>query len=225
MNRYLRSVLDTQKTAHVVCPEVFVQPRSFSTGSGFKTSQLAAAALSVLALSAPTGVASIYNIARSTHGLDQIPYYDIAPNDREVSGRKMRSRVRAIRIALGISVSDLSSIFGVSRQAIYKWLAGSGLSSLNQDRFDDLSLAASILAPLSGSEGWSFSRRRDRTGQTLLEALRNGKPAKLWAQDVAFLLEDEQKQRDFMNQILSSHRRSLPAARELGVPVLNEQND
>jgi transcriptional regulator with XRE-family HTH domain len=225
MNRYLRGVLDTQKTAHVVCPEVFVQPRSFSTGSGFKTSQLAAAALSVLALSAPTGVASIYSIVRSTHGLDQLPYYDIAPNDREISGRNMRSRVHAIRAALGISISDLSSIFGVSRQAIYKWLAGRGLSSFNQDRFEDLFLAAGILAPLSGSEGWSFSRRRDRAGQTLLEALRNGKPAKLWAQDIAFLLEDEQKQRDSVNQILSSQRGSLPAARELGVPVLNEQND
>jgi hypothetical protein len=126
---------------------------------------------------------------------------------------------------LGISVSDLSSIFGVSRQAIYKWLAGGGLSSLNQDKFDDLFLAAGILAPLPGSDGWSFSRRRDRAGLTLLDTLRNGKAAKAWAQDVAFLIEDEQKQRDYVNRILSSHRRSLPAARELGVPMLNEQND
>lgn len=69
-----------------------------------------------------------------------------------------------------------------------------GLSSLNQDRFEDLFLAAGILAPPSNSEGWSFSRRRNRAGLTLLEGLRSWKPAKLWAQDVAFLLEDEQKQ-------------------------------
>jgi transposase len=225
MNQYLQSALDTPKTTQVVYPDVYVQPRSFSTGSAFSTSQLAAAALCFLSLSAPTGVTSIYNIARSTHRLDQIPFYDTTMNDRGISDRNLRSRVRAMRAVLGVSISDLSFIFDVSRQAIYKWLAGGGVSSLNQDRFDDLFLAAGILAPLSSSEGWSFSRRRDRAGQTLLEALRKGKPAKLWAQDVAFLLEDEQKQREYMDQILSSHRKSLPAARELGVPVFNEQND
>lgn len=225
MNRYLGSVLETQEPAHLVYPEVFAYPRTFSTGSGFRTSHLAAVALSLLALSAPTGTASIYNIARSTQRFDQMPFCGIALNGGEIPDRNVRSRIRAIRVALGISISDLSSIFGVSRQAIYKWLAGGGLSSLNQDRFEDLFLAAGILAPMSGSEGWSFSRRRDREGLTLMEALRNGKTAKLWAQDIAFLLEDEQKQRDYVNQILSSHQRSLPAARELGVPVLNEQND
>jgi transcriptional regulator with XRE-family HTH domain len=211
--------------AHVVWPEVYVQPRTFSTGSSFKTSHLAAVALNLLALSAPTGVTSIYDIARSTQRLDQIPFYDIAPSDREIHDRSLRSRVRAIRDALGISISDLSSVFGVSRQAIYKWLAGGKLSSLNQEKLEDLFRAAAILAPMSGSEGWSFSRRRDRGGQTLLEALRNAKTAKLWAQDVAFLLKDEQEQRDLMNQILSAHGKSMPAARELGVPVLDEQND
>jgi transcriptional regulator with XRE-family HTH domain len=130
-----------------------------------------------------------------------------------------------MRAALGVSVSDLSTIFGVSRQAIYKWFAGGGLSSLNQEKLENLFLAASILAPHSKSEGWSFSRRRDRAGQTLLDVHRNGKPASLWAKDVAFLLDDEQKQRNNMNQILTSHQIPLPAPRELGVPVLNEQND
>jgi transcriptional regulator with XRE-family HTH domain len=220
MNEYLQSALDTQQPGHV-----FVHPRTSSTGSGFGTSQLATLALSLLALSAPTGTASIYNIARSAQRFDQVPFYDIALNERKTPDGNLKSRIRAIRVALGLSISDLSSIFDVSRQAIYKWLAGGGLSSLNQDRFEDLFLAAGILAPLSGTEGWSFSRRRDRAGLTLLEALRNGKAAKLWAQDIAFLLDDEQKQRNHVNQILSSHRRPLPAARELGVPVLNEQND
>ena len=221
MKQYLQSVLDMPKPASAACPEIYVHPRFLSTGSAFTSSRLAAAALSLLALSAPTGVASIYDLGRSTHRLNRIPFQD----DREISDRKLRSRARTMMAVLGLSVSDLSTVFSVSRQAIYKWFAGGGLSSLNQERFEDLFLAAGILAPLSNSEGWSFSRRRNRAGQTLLEALRNGKPATVWAQDVAFLLEDEEKQRDLMKQILSSHRQPLPAARELGVPVLNEQND
>lgn len=225
MSQYLQSVLDTPRIAQVAHPEVYVQPRTFSTGSAFTTSQLAAAALCVLALSAPTGVTSAYNLARSTQRLVQIPLYDTTTDERGISDRNLRSRVSVIRAALGVSISDLSLIFDVSRQAIYKWLAGGGLSSLNQERFEDLFLAAGILVPLSSSEGWSFNRRRDRAGQTLLGALREGKSAKLWAQDVAFLLEDERKQRGYMDQILSSHQGSLPTARELGVPVLNEQSD
>jgi transcriptional regulator with XRE-family HTH domain len=226
MNQYLQAVLDTPKSAHVVCPEVaYVHPRTSSTGSAFATSQFAALALSLLAISAPTGVASIYDLARSTQRCDQIPCYDSGLVNCENPDRNPRSRIRAIRTALGISVSDLSSIFGVSRQAIYKWLAGGAMSNLNYDKFEDLSLAAAILAPLSGSDSWSFRRRRDRAGQALLEALRNGKTAKSWAQDVAFLLQDEQQQRNYVDQLLSSHRKSLPALRELGVPVLDERND
>jgi anti-sigma factor RsiW len=115
-------------------------------------------------------------------------------------------------------------MFGVSRQAIYKWLAGGTMSSPNQDRIEDLYSAAGVLASVSSSAGWSFSRRRDRAGQTLWAAIRSGKTAKSWAQDVAFLLQDEQKQRESLSQILNSHRTALPAARELGVPVLDEQN-
>jgi len=225
MSQYLQSVLDTPTTAQVAYPQAYVHPRTFSTGSAFTTSQLAAAALCLFALSAPTGVTSVYNVARSTQPFVQIAFCDTTMGERGISDRNLRSRVSAMRAALGVSISDLSLIFDVSRQAIYKWLAGGGLSSLNQERFEDLFLAAGILAPMSSSEGWSFSRRRDRAGQTLLEALRKGRPAKLWARDVAFLVEDERKQRDYMNQILSSHRKSLPAARELGVPVLDEQND
>jgi anti-sigma factor RsiW len=47
----------------------------------------------------------------------------------------------------------------------------------------------------------------------------------LWAAEIANVLQDEQKQRIFLNQVLSSHRAPLPVARDLGVPVLNEQND
>jgi transcriptional regulator with XRE-family HTH domain len=224
MSQYLQSVLDTQEASYVVRPELYV-PRNSSTGSSFKTSHLAAVALNLLALSAPTGVASIYSIALSTQRADQIPFYYMAANDTDAPGVSLRSRIRVIKAALGISISDLSSIFGVSRQAIYKWLGGGRLSASNQEKFEDLFRAAAILAPISASENWSFSRRRDKAGQTLLEALRNAKAATLWAQDIAFLLEDEQKQRDLVNQILNSQRKSLPVARELGVPVLNEQND
>jgi transcriptional regulator with XRE-family HTH domain len=154
-----------------------------------------------------------------------MPFYDTAMSGRGVSDRNLRSRFREMRAVLGISVSDLSAIFGVSRQAIYKWVAGGRLSKPNQERFEDLFHATGVLAPLTNSDGWSFSRRRNRAGQTLLEALRSGKPAKSWAQDVAFLLEDEQRQRDYVIQILSSHGKSQPAAREFGVPVFNEQND
>jgi transcriptional regulator with XRE-family HTH domain len=205
--------------------EVVGQARTASTGSSFTTSRLAASALSLLAISAPTGVASAYDFARASQRLSQIPYYDISPTGRGASDRTLRSQVRVIREALAISISDLACILGVSRQAVYKWLGGGTMSDLNQERFEDISAAANILAPHSGSEGLILSRRRDTKGQTLLMALQNGTTSRAWAEDLAQLLQDENRQRSMLSQMIAPNQRSLPGARELGVPLLDEQLD
>jgi hypothetical protein len=99
------------------------------------------------------------------------------------------------------------------------------MSDLNQERFEDISAAANILAPHSGSEGLILSRRRDTKGQTLLMALQNGTTSRAWAEDLAQLLQDENRQRSMLSQMIAPNQRSLPGARELGVPLLDEQLD
>ena len=45
----------------------------------------------------------------------------------------------------GMSVTGLSHVFGVSRQAVYKWLEGGRLQSKHQEKLDDLAEVVNML--------------------------------------------------------------------------------
>jgi transcriptional regulator with XRE-family HTH domain len=200
------------------------QIRMASTGSCFSAANLATALL-LLALSAPTGVASGLDFARTSQRLSQIPYYEIVLTADEVAEATFPSRIRFIQKVLAVSISDLAFVLGVSRQAVYKWLSRGPVSDLNRERLEDLTAAANVLAPYAGSQALMLNRRRNIDGLTLVESLRSGASARVWAEEVSQLLIKGRNQRKMMDQMLASHRRSLPALREMGVPLLDEQDD
>ena len=198
--------------------------RTASTGSCFSATSLATAVLG-LALSAPTGVASGFDFARTSQRLSQIPYYEIVSTVGQVAEATFPSRIRLIQKVLAVSISDLASVLGVSRQAVYKWLSGGPVSDLNRERFEDLTAAANVLAPYAKTQALMLNRRRNSGGLTLVDSLRSGASARVWAEEVSQLLIQGENQRKIMNQILASHQRSLPGLREMGVPLLDEQDD
>ena len=220
-----RNLLSTSSSLVSPGGEIFLQTRMASTGSSFSTSGLIATALAWLVLTAPTGVASVYDLARSSQRLSKVPYYDVVPVEREVSASNLRSRLKEIRGALAISISEVASIMGVSRQAVYKWLSGGPMSDVNRERFDDLSLAASILAPYTVNIAQVMSKRKNGTGHDLAASLHDGITAHKWAEDVARLLNDEQSQRRIIDQVVNSHRNAPTESDDLGVPLLDEQYD
>ena len=204
--------------------DVFLRTRATSTGSSFDRSGLTATALLLLMLSAPTGINSIYNVAQSSQKPTQIPYYDVVPAELGVSVRTLRSRLKSIRQVLSISVSELADIFGVSRQAVYKWLSGGPISNLNRRKLDDLSDAAHVLAPFSDDGFQIASKRLDTAGNDLMAALRKG-TALAWANDVARAIGGGRDKRRAIDLLVSSHRRSAAAGSDLGVPLLDERTD
>jgi transcriptional regulator with XRE-family HTH domain len=199
------------------------QIRMASTGSS--AANLAETALLLLILSAPTGLASGMDFARTSQRLSQIPYYEIVPTAGEVAEASFPSRIRLIQKVLAVSISDLASVLGVSRQAVYKWLSGGPVSDLNREKFEDLTAAANVLVPYAKSQALMLNRRRNVGGLTLIDSLRSGASARVWAEEVSQTLIQGENQRKMMNQILALHRRSLPGLREMGVPILDEQDD
>jgi len=200
------------------------QIRMASTGSCFSAASMTSAIL-LLALYAPTGVASGMDFARTSQRLSQIPYYEIISTTGEVAETSFPSRIRMIQKILAVSISDIASVLGVSRQAVYKWLSGGSVSDLNREKFEDLTEAANVLAPYAKSQALMLSRRRNIGGLTLVESLQSGAPARVWAVEVSQMLIQGENQRKMMNQMLASHQRSLPGLREMGVPILDEQDD
>jgi transcriptional regulator with XRE-family HTH domain len=198
--------------------------RMASTGSCSSVTSLTTAVL-LLALSAPTGVASGLDFARTSQRLSQIPYYEIVSTVGLVAEATFASRIRIIQKVLAISISDLAFVLGVSRQAVYKWLSGGPVSYLNREKFEDLTAAANVLAPYAKTQALMLNRRRNSGGLTLVDSLRSGASARVWAEEVSQLLIQGENQRKMMNQILASHQRSLSGLREMGVPLLDEQDD
>jgi transcriptional regulator with XRE-family HTH domain len=165
------------------------------------------------------------DFARTSQRLSRIPYYEIVSSVSQVSEATFSSRIRLIQKVLAVSISDIASVLGVSRQAIYKWLSGGPVSELNREKFEDLTEAANVLAPYAKSQALMLNRRRNIGGFTLVESLRSGASAQVWAVEVSQMLIQGENQRKMMNQILASHQRSLPGLREMGVPILDEQDD
>ncbi len=206
------------------CTTIAPQTRAASTGSCFSSSCLAIAALQLILATAPTGVASTLEYARASQRLSQLPYYDLdlaAPRTAEV---KLRSQVRSLQRRLSLSISDLATILGVSRQAVYKWFAGGPISNLNRGKLDDLFLASEVLSPWTNAGTQTLSTRKDREGLTLIESVKQGRSVRTWAEEVGALLAVEREQRDVVAALIAPSQKGPPRLRELGKPALDERD-
>lgn len=201
-------------------PIVPAPVRTASTGSSFPFRCLADLALQSVAAFAPTSAISFFDFACNSRRLSQIPYYEIISLPVQID---FRSQVRFVQNVLAMSVSDLASALGVSRQSVYKWISGGPITDSYRDRFEDLVSAANLLAPYG--KATALSKRRDIRGLGLVEAMRSQCSARTWAEEVARLLRNEQDQRSTLDQVLAAHRRAFPARGEMGVPLLNEHGE
>ena len=198
------------------------QIRAASTGSGFTSRHLEGVALYSLVLCAPTGIASPLDLARNSQRLTRIPFYEIVSASPRI---EFRSQVRLIQNALAISVSEIALMLGVSRQAIYKWMSGGPMTEVFRERLDELAAAASVLAPFSKNTGLQVSKRRDARGHTLVDVFRSQGSACTWARELVRTLRSEEEQRKAVDRLLATHRRASAVRGEMGVPMLNEQDD
>ena len=139
-----------------------------------------------------------------------------------LSARDMPETLSLIREAFPLSISELATAFNVSRQAMYKWLAGGPVSRENHAKIEDLYGAATFFLSKGMTASTATLRRVDANGKNLLQTIKDGGLAGDWAKDVIGDLEGEMAQRALMNQRLSARKRVKTFADEWGTPMLNE---
>jgi transcriptional regulator with XRE-family HTH domain len=126
-----------------------------------------------------------------------------------------------IRAIFKLSISDIASIFGVSRQSIYNWIAGEKPSQDNVERLDDFARAADLFLS-DGFAGPSYLvRRKLEHGKTLLDTVRDGGSAQNAARSVLQIAQKESSQREALQRRLAN-RTAAPDYSEIGAPMLNE---
>jgi transcriptional regulator with XRE-family HTH domain len=196
--------------------------RPVSTGGSFADPTLAEFVTQLAVFYAPTGSRSELDLIRRPR--QNSLHYDVIPRPEDSAEKEFPSQIRLIQKVLGISISDLSSVLGVSRQAIYKWLSGGPISDLNREKFEDIAAAANVLAPYAQFGGLLLTRRRNARGITIVQTLRSGASGQEWAEEISRVLLEEQNQRKIMSQILDSHQRKPRPLNGFGVPLLDEQD-
>lgn len=79
-----------------------------------------------------------------------------------------------VRAAFRPSVTELGSVFSVSRQTIYNWIAGRPIATDNIDRLAALASAADIIEK-EGIDAKRWARRKLPGGKSFFEMLKEGK--------------------------------------------------
>jgi transcriptional regulator with XRE-family HTH domain len=144
----------------------------------------------------------------------------------QLSLRSTLETLGRIREVFKLSVSDLAAACQVSRQAVYKWMSGesSSLEPENQNRLDDLYRAAELFAIRGVAGSAALLKRKNNGGKTLVEAMRTGESAQIWARSMLDTLALESQQRAMLDARLRARKRTAPVVAEWGIPMMSEND-
>jgi len=152
-------------------------------------------------------------------------------NQIEISGQSEKSKgtisesardIAHIRAVTKISVSELSRVFGVSRQSVHEWIKGGTLSLRNAQRLSDLARATDVFLEAGIDASPKVFRRKIVGGQSIFDAIReNGNVVEL-AKVLTTTLVRESQQRQRLSERLAGRPANPDTSTEFGSPHLDE---
>lgn len=142
---------------------------------------------------------------------------------REIS---IPQAILQIRERLGLKMSEVADIFGVSRQAVYLWLKGENLKSEYINRVWQLSLIAKRMQRAGIERPEHFTHRPlSPEGDSLFQLLVSGANVDhaLELLEGQFIAEQSSRDRSIAEHRDMRHlKQELPSVMELATPILEE---
>jgi DNA-binding XRE family transcriptional regulator len=120
------------------------------------------------------------------------------------------------------SITELASLFEVSRQTIYNWQAGQPIAAENERRLEQLARAADILDEQGLAQKVSVLRRPISDGKNFFDLVRLGSQPDTIAHALVKAIQDEMAQRRRLEQRLANRKRKPVNIEEIGSPHLDE---
>lgn len=147
--------------------------------SGFASAAVIAVIGSALAVG---GTGSVFDLSRANEWrkmLDaRIPYFDVQTTDADAARPDLRSaaeHLANIRQVLNPAIADLATVFGVSRQAIYKWIGGESRPEDDKlERIRSLSLAADAFQKAGVTRASSLVKMKAFESRSLMDLVADG---------------------------------------------------
>ena len=155
----------------------------------------------------------------------QITHIGSAESKKEVrssTSNDPSQNLTQIQKVFHLSITELAKLFGVSRQAIYDWRAGKGVSSEHTEKLSALAKAATILVDTSVPIS-QLLRRKLAGGKTLFEIVKDGGSAELAALKLLDLAKRDIEQRQRLESRLGARKRPSVARGDIGLPMLSEE--
>lgn len=108
----------------------------------------------------------------------RVPYFDVQMTDVGVARPDIRSaaeHLANIRQTLNPAIADLATAFGVSRQAIYKWIGGQSTPEADKlERIRSLSLTADAFQKAGVTRASSLLKMKAFDGRSVLDLVAIG---------------------------------------------------
>lgn len=128
------------------------------------------------------GTGSVFDLSHANEWgkmLDtRVPYFDVQTTDANAARPDIRSaaeHLANIRQVLNPAIADLATAFGVSRQAIYKWIGGESTPEDDKlERIRALSLAADAFQEAGVTRASSLLKMKAFEGRSLLDLVAAG---------------------------------------------------
>lgn len=109
----------------------------------------------------------------------RVPHFDVQTVDADAARPDIRSaaeHLANIRQVLNPAIADLATVFGVSRQAIYKWIGGESTPEDDKlERIHALSLAADAFEKAGVARASSLLKMKVFDGRSLLDLVATGR--------------------------------------------------
>jgi transcriptional regulator with XRE-family HTH domain len=128
--------------------------------------------------------------------------YEVLEQRQVVEEAPYAKLMGQVKSGFGRTMSRLPEVFGVSRQTLYNWLEGEKPKAVHQERLRQLAEAAKVFADLgikpttpmldrTVAQGKSFLQLMAADSRAKLDALLEGRKAKLVASDIGAPALDE----------------------------------
>jgi hypothetical protein len=124
--------------------------------------------------------------------------------------------IEDLKRALGASVTDLSNILGVSRQAIYGWVHGGGMTQENMDKLRDLSKAALIFDEAKVRPTSYMLNRTIMNGKSFVELVHGSACGEAMARRLVKVIRQEDRQRAAFSRRFALRPAAGPP--DMGIP-------
>jgi transcriptional regulator with XRE-family HTH domain len=165
-----------------------------------------------------TGALKTSGFHQSTGAQKQWPTSDASaadsPEKKGAIAASTSTRLAVLRQTLGLSMSELGRVLGVTRQAIYNWQRGGAIEPANDLRLKTVVSALEPYLALFAERPGGIGDRAIDGRRTLLDALSDGMPVEEAFSRLAAILSAEDQQTQRLSALLR-HRQGEPGADDL----------